>query len=687
MEVHNNLGVAYSSKRPLVSAIEQYQTAIRLNPDYAEVHYNLGNVYLSKGSLDLAIEQYQAALRAKPDYAEVHFNLGLIYLNNGSINNARTDFELVLKNKPDYALAREILNSSTQNKRKGKFLPSSHIISLSLSALLRECCRKVKVRRIRYKYTLAASVALLAFLVYLPALRNEFVYWDDNLYIVENPDIRSLDMALFRWAFFGFHVSNWHPITWMSHAVDYALWGMNPLGHHLTNIVLHAINTALVVMLTLKLLEIAQERIQRNAAASFLTGRTVLTAAGVTGLLFGVHPVHVESVAWAAERKDLLCALFFLLSVLAYVKAVGRMRQSTDGIGQSAGFKKLTLGAMPSSLCFFALALMSKPMAVSLPAVLLILDWHPLKKIRSFQTSWSAIVEKIPFLYLSLASSILAIIAQKAGGALSTIDKVPLSIRLLVASKSLIAYLGKMLLPVNLIPLYPYPRDVSLLSIEYLAAILLVMGVTAACVVLAKKQQIWLAAWGYYVLTLMPVLGIVQVGNQAMADRYTYLPSLGLFFLAGVGAAWISEKIFWNKSRALFTRGAGVTISVLLVLCLSYLTVRQTAVWRDSLSLWTYVIEKEPRKIPLAYNNRGMVFFKVGKFNQAIADFNQAIAMVPEYAKAYYNRGSAYDKMGELDKAIADYRKTILLDPFYYEAYYYLDQALKKTEQVDKRTL
>jgi hypothetical protein len=170
------------------------------------------------------------------------------------------------------------------------------------------------------QYLLAASVAFLTLLVYLPALRNEFVYWDDNLYIFENPHIRSLDASFFRWAFFDFHASNWHPLTWISHAVDYALWALNPLGHHLTNIVLHAANTFLVVLLVMRLLEVLKERTTGKGLPEFLTDQTVLIAGVVTGLLFGLHPVHVESVAWVAERKDLLCALFFLLSIMAYVK-------------------------------------------------------------------------------------------------------------------------------------------------------------------------------------------------------------------------------------------------------------------------------------------------------------------------------------------------------------------------------
>jgi energy-converting hydrogenase Eha subunit A len=532
----------------------------------------------------------------------------------------------------------------------------------------------------RVKYYLAASVALLTFLVYLPALRNEFVYWDDNLYIFENPYIRSLDAAFFRWAFLGFHVSNWHPLTWVSHAVDYALWGLNPLGHHLTNILLHAVNTALVVLLALKLFEIVRERSTQNGPASFLNDRTTMIAAGVTGLLFGIHPVHVESVAWVAERKDLLCALFFLMSIMAYVKAVRRM-------GHGAESERLTLGAMLPALCFFILALLSKPMAVTLPVVLLILDWYPFGRVRSLKTAWSTGVEKLPLVFLSLLSSLLTVLAQRAGSSMVSLKIVPLSIRLPVAVQSLVLYLRKMLLPLNLTPLYAYPKDVSLFSHPYVLALLLVAGITSACAVLARKEKFYLSVWGLYVVMLIPVLGIIQVGNQPLADRYTYLPSIGPFLVAGLGAAWISEKIFRDEKREIFIKGVSVFTGFMLVFCLSYMTVHQIALWRDSVSLWTAVIEKEPEGVPLAYNNRGMVFLKVGQFNKAIPDFDKAIALDPSYAKAYYNRGSAFEQMGDFDKAIADYKRTIALDPLYYEAYYYLDQALKKIGRLNKRTL
>ncbi len=508
-------------------------------------------------------------------------------------------------------------------------------------------------------YSLAAAVAVATFIVYLPALRNEFVNWDDDIYVYDNPSIRSLDAAFFRWAFFGFHVSNWHPLTWISHALDYAIWGMNPLGHHLTNIILHAISTVLVVLLALKLFEIVREKSEEKASGSFLNDRTILIAAGVTGLLFGVHPVHVESVAWVSERKDLLCALFFLVSIMAYVKAVLRMEDGAEG-------KKLPLSALLSPLCFFVLALLSKPMAVSLPVVLLILDWYPFGRIRSWKTLWSTSVEKLPFFVLSLGSSVLTILAQKVGGALSSVDQVPLSIRIPVAAKALVVYLGKMLLPMNLLPFYPYPRDASLFSYEYLLAIVLAIGVTSACVVLARKQKLWLSVWGYYVVTLLPVLGIMQVGGQAMADRYSYLPSMGPFLIIGLMAATVSEKVGKVKQRRLIA--VFFAAMLLIFVILSSLSIRQIAVWRTSTDLWNTVINKEPDKAPLAYYNRGQVFMNDGLYEKAIEDYSMAVTLNPFYQEAFYNRGLAFEKIGQPDRAAADYEKAISLNPTNYQA-------------------
>ena len=529
----------------------------------------------------------------------------------------------------------------------------------------------------KIKYTISLSVALATLLVYLPALRNEFVYWDDNLYIFENPHIRALDASFLRWAFLDFHASNWHPLTWISHGVDYALWGLNPLGHHLTSIILHAFNTALVILLALRLLETARERSTQNTAASFLNDRTVLIAAGATGLLFGLHPVHVESVAWVSERKDLLCALFFLLSVLAYANAVRRM-------GHGAERMRLTSGTLLSALCFFILALMSKPMAVSLPVVLLILDWYPFGRVQSWKALWSAGVEKLPFISLSLISSIVTISAQSAGKAFQTIDFVPLSARGLVAAKSLMTYLGKMLLPLDLIPFYPYPKDVSLFSFEYATSIIMVLGITTACVMLAKRQKVWLSAWGYYVITLIPVLGIIQVGGQAMADRYTYLPSLGPFLIVGLCAAGIAERaLSRNKQGSIISAGT-IALALFLMATPSYLTIKQISAWRDSITLWTSVIEKGTEKIPMAFVNRGAAFQKRGVLDKAVADYETAIDLDPSAFRAYISLGTAFELMGRLDKALATVDKAIVLNPSSHEAYRNRGLLYEKMLQFDK---
>jgi hypothetical protein len=524
------------------------------------------------------------------------------------------------------------------------------------------------------KYHLAASLALLTFIVYLPALRNEFVNWDDGPYVFANPHIRSMDGNFFKWAFLEFHIMNWHPLTWISHALDYALWGLNPLGHHLTSIILHGINTFLVVLLVIRLLEAVHDSrfTPHNSPFTFI-------AAGVTGLLFGLHPVHVESVAWVAERKDLLCALFFLMSILAYAKYVGSQEsgvrgQGAEGRSEGSGDRGQGSGSNIKeksgqnkfftnknyllALGFFILALMSKPMAVTLPVVLLILDWQPFNRVRSLKAFWAVCVEKLPFAVLSLISSGLTVLAQRSGGALELMEIVPLSTRLLVAMHSLIAYLGKMLWPLDLIPFYPYPRTVSLLSPEYLAVIALVIGITITGIVTAKKKQkVWLSVWFYYLVTLAPVIGIIQVGGQAMADRYTYLPSLGPFLLMGLGAAWV-----WGKIETSWKRGLIVTSAFMVFLSLSFITFQQIGRWKNDVDLWNYVIEQEGHNVLFAYFKRGQAFAIRGQYEKAIEDYNTVISLnVEEYSKAYIERGFTYLKAGQADLAVADLKKACSL--------------------------
>jgi hypothetical protein len=503
-------------------------------------------------------------------------------------------------------------------------------------------------------YLPAVLVAFSSFAVYLNALHNGFLNWDDGTYVTGNIFLRSIDAAFFKWAFFGSHASNWHPLTWLSHAADYRLWGLNPRGHHLTSIILHAFNAFLVTVLTGRLMEVAESRAEPPRHKSHLL------AATVTGLLFGLHPLHVESVAWVAERKDLLCALFFLLSILAYLDFA-----RAKGGGKSGEVPALTgkwwYGA---ALAFFLLALLSKPMAVSLPLVLLILDWYPLDRIVSARTLRSALLEKLPFICLSLGSSLITYLAQKGGGALAPMASVPLSMRLPVAIKSLAVYLGKVIMPINLVPFYPYPKHGASIWLPFAASAVVVAAITTACVVAARKQQVWLAAWSCYVVTLIPVLGIIQVGNQAMADRYTYLPGIGPMIIAGLGVAWGYAKLQGMERRSRGAAVAGGCAIVLVMVSLAVATWKQSALWHDSIRLWSYVIdrnygdEQNTVNFSFVYNNRGVAYHAQHELDKAIADYSRAIELDPGDYSYYLNRATAYAEKKLYDEALADNRKS-----------------------------
>jgi len=505
----------------------------------------------------------------------------------------------------------------------------------------------------------AAAVALATFLLYLPALQNQFVEWDDNEYVFENTHIRFMDAVLLKWAFSSFHAGNWHPLTWISHSLDYAFWGLNPLGHHLTNNILHAFNSFLVVLVVLRLLEVVDDSRLKS-----YTSRFKMIAAGTTGLLFGIHPIHVESVAWVAERKDLLCALFYLLSVMAYIHHRSHKSHKTYFL----------------CLILFALALLSKPMAVSLPVVLIILDWYPFQSITSIRTFLKCAIEKAPFFAFAIVSSVLTILAQKAGGAMGFMDVVSLSTRSIVAVHSLIAYLGHMIMPVGLVFFYPYPKSVSLFSLEYFLPLALVIVITALSLRVFRRR-IWFAVWTYYIITLVPVIGLVQVGSQSLADRYTYLPSIGPFLLAGLAATKVVE--YAGRRGIVFIRIAAVT-GVAIAAVLSVMTVKQIGIWRDSITLWTSVIERIPSEAFFAYHNRGLAYSRLGEYDKAIEDYRRAIELKPAYADTYSNLGIALLNKGLREDAIRNYRIAISLNPELANAHHNLAVVLYMSGDVSE---
>jgi protein O-mannosyl-transferase len=505
----------------------------------------------------------------------------------------------------------------------------------------------------------ALVVAVLVVLLYLPALGNGFVNWDDDIYVYANPQITSMASASLWRAFTHIHASsgNWHPLTMVSHAVDYAVWGLRPSGHHLTSILLHGWNAALIVLLAVRLAQ---------ARGHALSKQGMLVAGMVAGLLFGLHPLHVESVAWVSERKDLLAALFYLLGVLSYLGYAGH----AAAVGPWRDRRYLT------TLLCFVLALLSKPMALSFPFVLLIIDWYPLDRLNDLRR---ILAEKIPFFVLDLCLATVTVLAQRASGAFRPLAEVTLGSRVLVATKAAALYLAKTLLPTGLLPFYSYPAHVSLWSWEFGLPVVVMTAAALACLAAVKKHRAFAAVAASYGVVLLPVLGIVQIGPQAMADRYTYLPSVALVALlgAGCGVLWDRYAVAasWRKNAL------AATVALLLLGLLSWQSVRQIAVWRNSETLWSRVIQYEPWNTE-AYNNRASFYYDRGEYEKALADYDAALRGPPLLSRAHANkrrsayfndRAITYVRFGRYAEALADESQAIELRPT--QASYYFNRG------------
>lgn len=522
--------------------------------------------------------------------------------------------------------------------------------------------------------------ALITFIIYLPSLTNGFVAWDDPKYVYENMGIRTLDLAFFKRAFTEVYFSNWHPLTMISYAVDYALWGLNPLGYHLENNIFHGVNTALVAVLSVRLIAIARPL---SAPAAFAAGF-------VPALLFGIHPLHVESVAWVSERKDVLCAMFFMASILFYLRYAQKGKALCYGL----------------SLLAFALAIMSKSMAVTLPAVLLLLDFYPLKRFASAKGVLKAVAEKVPFMVICAFAAVGAIYSQTS--AIASLDSIPMDIRFISALRSLAFYLEKFFVPVGLAPFYPFPAEFDPFRPDYLVTYAVLAGISVVCLA-AIRYRMFIVAWLYFLGTLLPVIGLVQVGVQASADRYMYLPSLSLLVLLGAGAALIIEKN--SKPLLAFLLG----FISLATVGLSYATVTQIAIWKDSLTLWDHELRLYPdANIPLM--NRGAALVKMGEFERGMKDLDRAVLLAPgsrnarynralalktlgRYREAlddlnaaisvradadlYNNRGNVLKRLGDHAGAVESYRKSLELDPGSRATYFNLALALEATGDID----
>jgi len=464
---------------------------------------------------------------------------------------------------------------------------------------------------------LLVVLALLAAIAaaYWPLLDADFLIHDDRTYVTANPHIKEgLTLESTAWAATSLRASNWHPLTWLSHMLDWTLYDADPAGHHATNVLLHAINALLLF-----------------ALFKIMTGRLWPSAA--VAALFALHPLHVESVAWIAERKDLLCGLFALLSTIAYVAYARR--------GGTASYLLTAL--------LLALSLMAKPMAVTLPLLFLLLDHWPLE--RSDRGFSRLLLEKVPLLVLSALSSIITLIAQQGGGAIAS-EGVALPLRLANAAVSSVRYIFKMIWPVDLSIYYPHPDLLggSPWSWWQVGGACLVLIAISWIVMRASKMRYLQAGWLWYLGMLVPVLGLVQVGPQAMADRYTYLPLIGLFVMVVWGGA------------ALLPRRLGLLLLIVLLIACGVRSRAQVGHWRDSAALFEHALEVTPGH-PVIHNYFGTALQEAGRDTDALEQFRAAALAAPGYARAQFNLGSALLSRGELESAVSHLALAARLEP------------------------
>ena len=497
----------------------------------------------------------------------------------------------------------------------------------------------VKINRI-----ICLGLFLLTLWVYFPVLRHDFVVYDDENYVRANPHVQQgLTVEAVRWAFTTGRQSNWHPLTWLSHVLDCQLFGLQPWGHHLTNLLFHALNTVLVFLLL---------RIMTGAV-----WRSLFVA-----LLFGLHPLHVESVAWVAERKDVLSTFFGLLTLLAYVRYA---RESKVHSPKSKVFYGLSLLA-------FALGLMSKPMLVTLPFVLLLLDYWPLDRWKHWGF-WNLVVEKTPFFVLTAVSSVITFLVQRSGGAMKAMADVSLVDRGENALVSYARYLGKLFYPVNL-SFYPYDGGWKVATV--VLAGLLLLGLSFLLFQGRQKQPYLLVGWLWFVGTLVPVIGLIQVGEQAMADRYIYLPSIGLFIMVVWG---IPE---WTKHWRYQTVTLAVVAVAVALGCVA-LTRRQLSYWKDSETLFRHAIAVAENNYE-AHQYLGFVLKQEGRFDEAIVQFNEVLKMAPDSVAAHTCLGDSLVLTGHMEEGVQELETAIRLDPTYADAHCFLANALSMQQRDDE---
>ena len=492
----------------------------------------------------------------------------------------------------------------------------------------------------RGEWAIPALVAVLTVVAFLPALRAGFVTWDDNRNFLDHTAWRGLGWAELRWMWTTFHMGHYVPLAWMTLGLDYELGGMNPIGYHLHNVILHAANAMLVYAVALRVLRLAG---MTPAAPVIATDWSVEMAAGVAALLFAVHPLRVESVAWITERRDVLSMLFYLSSVLFYLRHVERE-------GTFGRWYGLALAA-------FICALLSKATSMSLPAVLLVLNVFPLRRLWGAAGSWSASARRVcaeiaPFGALSAATAALSIVALDPPGQL------PIGAKLAVSAYSLAFYVVKTIGPSGLAPLYEMPKVVDPAAARYVTSYAVVAGLTLAVWIARRRFPAVPAAALAFLVIVLPMLGIVQNGPQIAADRYTYHAAPALALLAGGAFAF---------SRSLAPRLAAIA-AVATIGVLGALTWRQTLIWQDSERMWSRVLEVDPNS-SIAEIAMGDLMVAEDRVDEAVQHYGRGVKLDPTFAGGFNNLGVVLARQGRVVEAVERYRQALALNPAFGDAH------------------
>lgn len=530
------------------------------------------------------------------------------------------------------------------------------------------------------------ALAFATIVVFWQVLNHDFVIYDDPYYITHNTNVtQGLTRDSIVWAFTTGYFSNWHPLTWLSHMTDCQLFGLNPRWHHLTSLLLHLANTLLLFAVLKRM-------------------TSTLWQSAFVAAAFALHPLHVESVAWISERKDVLSMFFWLLTMAAYLRYV----------------KRPCTGRYLLTLLAFALGLMAKPMLVTMPFVLLLLDYWPLRRIQfaSVEKSenknlqWKIlrrlIWEKIPFFALTIISCLITFVVQQAGGAVAKINQVSITARLFNIPASYMTYILKMLWPTRLAVIYTLSNE-RLSLWHTVAATLILVGITLHIVRRMRTHPYLLIGWLWFLGTLVPVIGLIQVGSQAFADRYTYIPMTGLFIIIAWATPNILEK--WQNRKTVLTRSA-----IIVLVLLSITTLLQLRHWRNSYNLFSHALKvtennhiahsmlahslriqgKIEQAIPHNYEairiypdylnahyGLGLDLFEIGRTKDAIVHFNHAIRINPNYVKAYNSLAAAFIRLKQFDKAIQSSQKALQIAPNFADAHYNLATALYEKGRID----